>query len=228
MNQIEKNTVSANNQLEETEYVTFINPNGKGKRILFVGNSITRHGFLPEIGWYNDFGMAASCIENDYVHILASKLDKIYPDAVYCVCQVALWETKYQEGESILFEYESAHNFDADIVVMRIIENCKTDDFDRNAFYKEYVKLIKYLNPKNGKVILTSGFWKHVGDEVIEKVAEDFNYPFAYLGELGENDKMKALGLFEHEGVAVHPGDEGMKEIANIIYNKIVLNELEN
>ena len=48
------------------------------------------------------------------------------------------------------------------------------------------------------------------------------------MGELGENDKMKASGLFEHEGVAVHPGDEGMKEIANIIYNKIVSNEMEN
>ena len=47
--QIDKNTVSAKNQLKENEYISYINPNGKGKRILFVGNSITRHGKAPQI-----------------------------------------------------------------------------------------------------------------------------------------------------------------------------------
>ena len=221
MEQIEKNTVSSENQLKESEYVTFINQSGKGKRILFAGNSITRHGIKPEIGWYNDFGMAASSAENDYVHLLVSKFDKIFPDAAYCICQAALWETKYTEGESVLFEYENARSFNADIVVMRIIENCMTENFQSDVFYDEYVKLIKYLNPQDGKVVLTSGFWKHPGDGIIESVAKDFNYPFAYLGELGEDDGMKATGLFEHSGVAAHPCDEGMKKIAEIIYDLI-------
>ena len=34
-------------------------------RILFIGNSITRHGPRPSIGWTNDFGMAASSIDKD-------------------------------------------------------------------------------------------------------------------------------------------------------------------
>lgn len=218
MYQIEKNTVSSKNQLKESECVTFINPKGKGKRILFVGNSITRHGVKHDIGWHNDFGMAASCIENDYVHLLVSMLDKIYPDAVYCICQVALWEMKYKEGESVLSKYENAHSFSADIVVMRMIENCTIKDFDCEIFYNEYVKLISYLNPENRKVVLTSGFWKHPGDKVIEQVAKDFGYSFAYLGELGEDDNMKATGLFEHSGVAAHPGDVGMRAIAEAIY----------
>ena len=33
MNQIEKNTVKAENQLEKNQFITFINPEGKGKRV---------------------------------------------------------------------------------------------------------------------------------------------------------------------------------------------------
>ena len=65
----DKNTVSAENQLKQNSCVTFF---GDGNlKILFVGNSITRHGVLEEIGWLNDHGMAASSIDKDYVHLVA-------------------------------------------------------------------------------------------------------------------------------------------------------------
>ena len=40
------NTVEAKNQLKETEYVSFINPEGS-PRFMFLGNSITRHAPRP-------------------------------------------------------------------------------------------------------------------------------------------------------------------------------------
>ena len=43
----------------------------EGVRIAFVGNSITLHQPLPEIGWTNSWGMAASAAEKDYVHLVA-------------------------------------------------------------------------------------------------------------------------------------------------------------
>lgn len=44
--QTEKNTINSKNQLSESKYVRFINLVGKGKRLMFVGNSITLHGML--------------------------------------------------------------------------------------------------------------------------------------------------------------------------------------
>ena len=43
MAQIDKNTVKAENQLGNLNKITFENENCGGKKILFVGNSITRH-----------------------------------------------------------------------------------------------------------------------------------------------------------------------------------------
>ena len=41
------------------------------------------------------------------------------------------------------------------------------------------------------------------------------------LGDLGEQDEMKAIGLFAHKGVANHPGDAGMAAMAERIYDAI-------
>ena len=52
----------------------------------------------------------------------------------------------------------------------------------------------------------------------IRAVAQKRNYPLVELGALGMQDEMKALGLFEHTGVAVHPGDCGMAAISDAIW----------
>lgn len=219
MEQIEKNTVEAKNQLNKNSFVTFENKDGKGKRILFVGNSITRHGILSEIGWHWDFGMAASSKENDYVHILMKKFRKIYPDSAFCVCQAAEWEVTYKKGEEVLYYYDEARKFETDIIIMRVCENCPRDNFDKALFKKKYLELVSYLNPTGkAKIVMTSSFWKHTATEALKEIAEENNIPIALLEDLGEDDSMKAIGLFEHEGVANHPGDKGMKAIAERIY----------
>ncbi len=221
MAQIEKNTVEATNQLKD-QYVYTHGHESAAQRILFVGNSITLHGIKHDIGWHNEWGMAASSEENDYVHQVMKGLADAGINAVYCICQVAEWETKYKTGSQILDAYKNARDFGADIIVMRCVENCPYDDLDADVFEREYRALIDYLNPEGtAKVILTTGFWKHPGDAAILKTAKDRGYPCIELGDLGEDNAMKAIGLFEHGGVQNHPGDDGMKAIADRILTEL-------
>lgn len=218
--QLKKNNVKATNQVAENVFLE--NEDGAGIRVLIMGNSITLHGILPEIGWHHNFGMAASSKENDFVHKLYAKIREKQPDAALCICQVADWETAYKNGESVYSQYEAGRKFDADIIIARFLDNCPKDDLDGEIFKKEIKKFIEYLNPsKKAKIIATTGFWKHPADSAMTEFAEENGIPLVYLGDLGEDDNMKAIGKFEHGGVANHPGDLGMEHIANRIYDKL-------
>ncbi len=223
MNQIDKNDVPAEKQLKTDTPLFYENKDGKGIRILFVGNSITLHGYKPDIGWYGvNYGMAASAKENDYAHLVMREVKKKDDDAACAICQASQWELNYKDCDDVLYKYDEIRDFDADIMIMRIVENCPTQNFDSEKFFENYKKLIDYINP-NGKarVILTTGFWKHPGDDEIIRVGKEREYDTIYLGELGEDESMKAIGLFEHGGVANHPGDKGMRAIADLILEKL-------
>lgn len=214
--QMAKNTVSAADQLKDEEHIRFYHTEGEGKRILFVGNSITLHGRKPDIGWFADHGMAASAPEKDYVHLVMSALQTCAPSAAFCICQAAEWERRYREGEQVLPLYAAARAFAPDILILRIIENCPGKDFDSETFKLQLKNLLAYLTPKPGaRILLTTGFWRHPGDAAIEALGREEGYPVISLGDLGEQEEMKAIGLFEHDGVANHPGDRGMQAIAD-------------
>ena len=219
--QIQKNTVDASNQLKDSKSIRFINPNGSGKRIMFVGNSITLHGVKESIGWYNEWGMAASAREKDYVHLLMKKFKEADPDAALCICQVADWERSYKNDEQVYEKFAPARDFCADIIICRFVENCSPKDYDSEIFTREYTAFVKYLNKGNAKLILSTSFWAHPADADILKIGALLGCPVAKLGDLGEDDEMKAIGLFSHEGVAIHPGDKGMKAIAQRIWDKL-------
>ena len=185
---------------------------------MFVGNSITRHGVLPEIGWYGDYGMAASSIEKDYVHIVMNYIKRDNPDATFCICQCSEWERQYQQGDYVLDEFCDARDFGADIIIVRFVKNCPFEEFDADIFKQEYGKLVFYLNPNGkAKMIITTGFWRHTADEQIREYAKEQGYPLVELGDLGDDDETKAIGLFAHSGVANHLGDKGMQAMGDRI-----------
>jgi len=222
MKQIEKNTVKAENQLKDKHDVTFECEENNGIRVMMAGNSITLHEPSESIGWHNQWGMAASAKEKDYVHVLKNHIQTLKPDATFCICQAYKWERDFANGKSAYPIYEAARNFNADVIVVRFIENCPRQDFNPEVFKREYVDFINYLNKSgNAKIILTTSFWEHTADSVVEEISKEKGWPLVNINDLGELDEMKALGLFEHYGVANHPGDLGMKTIADRIFEEV-------
>ena len=216
--ELDKNTVDSKNQLKPSGTVCLVTPAVGGKRILVVGNSITRHGIAPHIGWYGEWGMAASGEQNDFVHKLAS----MAKGNTFCICQVAAWEREYKNGTALLPRYQAARDFDADIIVMRFLENCPKDGFDNALFKSRLDSLLSFLNKSgNAKIIMSTSFWHHPGDGAVIEYATENNYPCVTLGDLGQRDEMKAIGLFDHNGVANHPGDVGMEHIAKRLYAEL-------
>ena len=60
-----------------------------------------------------------------------------------------------------------------------------------------------------------------VVDECIRELSVSKGGKLIELGDLGDDASMKAGGLFSHSGVAAHPGDRGMRVIADRIYETV-------
>lgn len=215
---IKQNTVAAHDQMVNvSSIVSFMGDKNAPLRILVVGNSITRHGPKPEIGWDNDWGMAASAPEKDYVHLLHTKLCAAGVEPYTMIRQASGWEVGILD-EKILDKFAEERAFDADIVVCRLGENVKKET--KHAFYEKLEAFIGHICPR-GKVVFTTCFWKNeIVDDGIRNLA-------AKRGEVCadiccEGEEQTAIGLFEHKGVAMHPGDKGMEMIAERVAGAIL------
>jgi len=221
MARIEENTVSSANQLKKEESV--FGKGGSGKRILFLGNSITKHGISESIGWLGNWGMAASSEDKDYVHQTMTRVYTEAPDASFLVAQISLWERSFWDKQVILDNYAEALNYHPDIIIMRVCENVPIPELEKHDFKAGYEMMLDMMNPDGkAKIILTSPFWpseKH--NTVIEAVAKERVYDYVYLSDLGSNDIYLARDKFEHPGVGAHPGDRGMEAIAERIFEVI-------
>ncbi len=217
---IDANTVSADNQVTKngTSY-TLGNIEGSVK-IAVLGNSITRHGPKPSIGWEHDFGMAASDRDHDYVHLLFNKLIKSGKNVSFFVRQFASWERNYDAEYPE--DYSDISDFEPDIIVFRLGENVNRTT-DKAAFEAATEKFLDFVGHGKAKLVMTTCFWKHeVADIAIRNICAKRGIEPTELNDLGELDEMKAIGLFEHSGVAAHPGDLGMENIAERIYNDLM------
>ncbi|MBN1623240.1 MAG: hypothetical protein JW903_02640 [Clostridia bacterium] len=192
-------------------------------RILFVGNSITWHPVKEEIGWLNEWGMAASSEENDYVHLVMKDVYKQWPDAKYKIAWAVAWEREYWDAIHLV-AFREFLNFRPDIIVVKINENVSYKNNEEHPYEHHYEKLLDYLNPNgSAQMIICTGFWKMgIIDDTVRSVAAKRELPLVELNHL-DNDEMKAIGLFSHAGVANHPGDRGMAAIAQLVGDGILM-----
>jgi len=213
------NTVSSQSQLPDSQYVTFHYADAPHGRVLFVGNSITRHGPKPSIGWNVDWGMAASAPEKDYVHRVVAGIEAARGPVDWCIAQGAVWERSFTDPAILPTHFAAARAFRADTVIVRIGENTDRSLLAANDYAAAFAEMVRFFAPNPAaRVVVTDLFWASPAiDEPIRQAARENGWTLVALGDLGARDEMKAIGLFSHAGVAGHPGDEGMRAIAERI-----------
>lgn len=215
-----ENTVAAERQLRGSAYVP--GRNDACPRILFVGNSITLHGRKPEIGWDVEWGMAASAEENDYVHRTMAGVWKTFPNADFAIAQQATWERSFWLGEASLLPSAEARDWKPHVVIIRLGENTLPELLKNGDYAEALVHLARFYGGETAEYLVTDEFWPNEAkDDALRRAAEMLNAAFVRISDLGERAEMKAYGLFEHAGVAAHPGDRGMQAIADRILEKL-------
>lgn len=182
-------------------------------KVLHIGNSLTLHGRADAIGWPYCHGMAASSPENDFVHQLQQLLRDAGKAPELTVGNSAAIERE-PENYDIPANLGKEKEWKPDVVVIQLSENNPSEKF--NEFIEKYGMLIDYFS--DSKVYCVGPFWP--SDEKqkgIAGAAASHGAHFVSLTDL-HSDEYRAIGLFEHPGVAGHPGDRGMKAIAEHIF----------
>ena len=163
--------------------------------------------------------MAASKKENDYVHLVMADVLKKHPDASFCIVQAAIWERTYKncdyEGN-----FASAKNFKPDIIICCLSANIPTDEFEHDAYVENLGKLHAYLSggKTDVKIIQSSSFFNNVEkSEGSKAYCEKVGAYFVNISDISQSDENLAIDKFEHGGVQIHPGDKGMKLMAERI-----------
>lgn len=190
------------------------------KKVLFLGNSITKHGPKADIDWSGNWGMAASSEAKDYVHVFTASLtQKQGSTPEILVKNIADFERAHQ-GYDFAAKLKDASDFQADLIVLAIGENVPAlKTAEENAKLQEAVtKLLATLKGDRKPVILVrSCFWANAAkDEALHGACEAVGGIFADIGALAKDKSLygRAEREFKHDGVANHPGDKGMAAIA--------------
>jgi hypothetical protein len=202
--------------------------NAARRKILFLGNSITFVPSVPEIGWNNNCGMAASSLEKDYVHLLlkwfTAESGGKTPDAR--IENIADFEREYATLD--LAQFDQLADFMADTLILAIGENVPVlvTVQDQAQFHVSVSELLTRVSRQGKPVIyIRSTFWPDpVKDAILRQVCDDMGGTFVGISHLATDEKNYARSEREisHAGVAAHPGDAGMAAIAEAIWNAIL------
>ena len=202
-------------------------PKAKATRILFLGNSITIHGPSVKVSWPNNWGMAASAREKDYVHVLANALATLWGSPPRVRVEGIVEFERHCDTYDPESKLRSLLDFKPDIVVMAIGENVPAlaSDDARTKFKDSFTKLLMTLK-SSGKpaIFVRSCFWANkVKDDIMRESCRAVGGVFVDISGLGKDESNYARSerSFAHAGVANHPGDKGMKAIADALLKAV-------
>lgn len=200
-----------------------IESTSKGEfKVLIYGNSIALHAPKADIGWTNYWGMAASSPEKDFAHLVIAGLEeRLGKKAGFRIRNLAVLERNFTTDISTVAEIKADAAWSPDYVVIAIGENSPNINASNEALYRKF--LADVARPfaaleKKPKIVLRSPFWySSQKAKCTEDAAKDVGAVYVDAGHLGSKAENKAIGIFSHRGVANHPGDLGMRRLADLI-----------
>lgn len=195
---------------------------GGSFKVLIYGNSIALHGPKADIGWTGNWGMAASCREKDFAHLVVAGLEERRGESAdFRIRNLAFLERNYTMDLSGFTDLADDIAWAPDYVVIAIGENVATIDTAAAPAYTRFlVSLARPLaeSEKHPSIVMRSPFWRNVSKaDCTKAAAEEVGAVYVDAGSLGDKAENKAIGLFSHTGVANHPGDLGMRRLADLI-----------
>ena len=203
-------------------------------RILFIGNSITFTKHDPNGPWPNDCGMAASAPGKDYTHLVTA-----------CIAQANGGRAPEMRAENFWYaggQYEQRYaGFDPavtlkpliswkpDIVVIAIGENVENLDTPakESAFAASFEAMIEAFQQNNAAVFVRGRFMGRnaVHDRVMRRCCVQTGAMFVGMDTpaLGRDPLNYAAAEkdstgFTDSAILAHPGDRGMKAIADALF----------
>ncbi len=198
------------------------------RKVLFLGNSITKHGPKADIDWTGNWGMAASAEAKDYVHLVAKGItEKTGKAPEILVNNIADFERGFTTYD-IPAKLKASVDFRADLIYVAIGENVAAfkNAEEKEKFTATLVKLLKELQSNGSPVIVVrSCFWTNQAkDEALKKACDEAGGLFVDISNLGKDESNYARSErpFKNAGVANHPGDKGMQAIADALVKAVV------
>lgn len=215
-------------------------------KVLFIGNSITLVGPSSSVGWYGNWGMAATREQYDYVHRVMARLREINASVTYTITGMnipgqGIWETSpdfVHPSVSPLYaltQYQPVVlDNQTDLVIIRLGENVQDKTNFENALIVLIRDVIKPYAKTNAKIVITGLFWSDAQKEAaIVNAASRTNVTYVEIDQYDTPEYKETVGAVSYDtngnpyflnnaAVAAHPSDLGMQMIAQEILDAIL------
>lgn len=210
--------------LKQQEYFNYdIRWSDDDFNFLAIGNSLTLIR-----SW--ERGICSTKPDNDYFGLINSYLRTDYSEVCSHRWNFSIWE-RAAERSSVLDLLNSFLSEKVDLIVIQLGENVLiTSEADINRYEQDLGKLINCLRSKalKAQIVVVDDFWDESRSNIRKKVAKEKGCLFADLEEIRgrkEYQSKEGTECLMTDGTIkrvsreaeTHPGDEGMKYIAEKI-----------
>ena len=192
-----------------------------GFNVLILGNHIAYQKNAPWNKFFESRGMDASTSENDFAHVLHGKIKKTHAKTQTTVIDMRNWETCFYCGE-LLEELGNFTKKKYDLVIVRLGENVGEHSFIDHPYKDGLLKLCKLFEEAKTRFVFTNTFnGRKDIDEHQKIVADILKAPYVDISQIGLDVSCVSTSDYPNHEYKVCPNDEGMRRIAEAIYEAI-------